>query len=279
MEVISLQQTKRSAREVLEGLSHLRINPSRIKPIGSDVRSSGGQGDVILATLDPDQSQSDHIDNSHQSEGQFYVAVKKLKFNKSRGSEKFFKSFANEVEVQSKLSHPNVVKIIGFVEDMENSVASMLYQWEENGNLRQLLRSGEWEIPERLSLIQDVVDGLEYLHSRDPPICHGDLKSLNILVASNYRAIITDFGSARFIRRTDEKEEKKLGRLDSLVDEGSEPTQANHDVLNNQLTLTGPTWSLRWAAPEVLSGEDPDLPSDIWALGWICWEVRSDQLS
>lgn len=63
------------------------------------------------------------------------------------------KSFANEVEVQNKLSHPNVVKMIGFVEDMENSVASMLYRWEENGNLRELLRSGEWEIPERLSLV------------------------------------------------------------------------------------------------------------------------------
>ncbi|KAG8948073.1 hypothetical protein FRC00_008810, partial [Tulasnella sp. 408] len=275
LEVRSLQQAKRSAREVLESLSHLRVNPSRIKPIGSDVRSSGGQGDVILATLDPSEtSKSDKNDDSHQSEGQFHVAVKKLKFNKSRNDERFFKSFANEVEVQSKLSHPNVVKIIGFVEDMENSVASMLYQWEENGNLRELLRSGEWEIPERLSLIQDVVDGLEYLHSRDPPICHGDLKSLNILVASNYRAMITDFGSARFIRRNDGEEEKKLGRPDSLQVAGgdSEPTQANHDVLNNQLTLTGPTWSLRWAAPEVLFGADPDLPSDIWALGWICWE-------
>lgn len=29
------------------------------------------------------------------------------------------------------------------------------------------------------SQIQDVVDGLEYLHSRDPPICHGDLKSVS----------------------------------------------------------------------------------------------------
>ncbi|KIO17100.1 hypothetical protein M407DRAFT_85297, partial [Tulasnella calospora MUT 4182] len=41
--------------------------------------------------------------------------------------------------------------------------------------------------------------GLEYLHSRKPPICHGDLKSLNILVSSSYRAIITDFGSARVL--------------------------------------------------------------------------------
>lgn len=87
--------------------------------------------------------------------------------------------------------------------------------------------------------------------------------------------MITDFGSARFIRRNEGKSAKTLARPDSLASGDSEPTQANHDVLNNQLTLTGPTWSLRWAAPEVLLGEDPDLPSDIWALGWICWEVSS----
>lgn len=86
--------------------------------------------------------------------------------------------------------------------------------------------------------------------------------------------MITDFGSARFIRRTDEEEENNLRlRIDSLAHEDSDPTQAKLDITNNQMTLTGPAWSLRWAAPEVLFGEDPDLPSDIWALGWICWEV------
>lgn len=42
---------------------------------------------------------------------------------------------------------------------------------------------------------------------------------------------------------------------------------------NMQLTLTGPAYSFRWAAPEIMNGQEPDLPSDIWAFGWICWEV------
>lgn len=41
----------------------------------------------------------------------------------------------------------------------------------------------------------------------------------------------------------------------------------------NQLTLTGPAWSLRWAPPEVVNGIRPGLSSDIWAAGWVCWEV------
>lgn len=43
-----------------------------------------------------------------------------------------------------------------------------------------------------------------------------------------------------------------------------------------ELTLTGPSVSWRWAAPEVLEGEQPGLASDIWALGWIAWEVVTD---
>lgn len=42
----------------------------------------------------------------------------------------------------------------------------------------------------------------------------------------------------------------------------------------NQLTLTGPVWTLRWAAPEIVKEEErPGLASDIWSAGWVCWEV------
>lgn len=88
--------------------------------------------------------------------------------------------------------------------------------------------------------------------------------------------MITDFGSARFIRRTTGAErDGKDGHasLHAIIASGDGgPTQAKPGT-NLQLTLTGPAWSLRWAAPEVLVGDDPGLPSDIWALGWICWEV------
>lgn len=40
------------------------------------------------------------------------------------------------------------------------------------------------------------------------------------------------------------------------------------------LTVTGPAWTLRWAAPELLNAEIPHLASDIWAFAWICWEAR-----
>ncbi|KIO33046.1 hypothetical protein M407DRAFT_43630, partial [Tulasnella calospora MUT 4182] len=150
---------------------------------------------------------------------------------------------AHEVNLLNDLKHDNVVKILGFVEDVGQGVAWMVFAWEENGNLREFIRSAKWELPERVSLINDAAKGLSYLHGRDPPICHGDLKSLNILVNPKNRAVITDFGSARAV--------------DSVTEEA----------------LKGPAWTVRWAAPELLDGDFPGLASDIWALGWVCWEA------
>lgn len=64
-----------------------------------------------------------------------------------------FQGFVNELRVLDQLSHPNIIKIIGFVEDIENRIAWLVFPWEDNGNLRQFLRSGTWELPERVSLV------------------------------------------------------------------------------------------------------------------------------
>lgn len=61
--------------------------------------------------------------------------------------------------------------------------------------------------------------------------------------------------------------------LDLATIKSSEALKIEITTSHTELTLSGPAWSLRWAAPEVLAGGDPDLPSDIWAFGWVCWEV------
>ncbi|KIO25124.1 hypothetical protein M407DRAFT_76107, partial [Tulasnella calospora MUT 4182] len=95
----------------------------------------------------------------------------------------------NELCLVDSLSHPNIVRIVGFTEDIENRTAWLFFPWEANGNVREFLRSEEWEIPERVSLIDDVAAGVAYLHTHQPPICHGDLKSVSII-----------YSGARFLR-------------------------------------------------------------------------------
>lgn len=66
----------------------------------------------------------------------------------------YSKSLAHEVSLLNDLSHENVVKIVGFVEDVGQRVAWMVFAWEKNGNLREFIRSANWELPERVSLVR-----------------------------------------------------------------------------------------------------------------------------
>ncbi|KIO33759.1 hypothetical protein M407DRAFT_17370 [Tulasnella calospora MUT 4182] len=263
-------------RNVLGSLSHLRIDKARIKLIGGQAPKVGGQGAVEAAILASPPSSS-----PPESDDAEFVAVKKLHVDEETDGDRVLAPLAHEVNLLNDLSHENVVKIVGFVEEVEKGVAWMIFAWEKNGNLREFVRSAKWELPERVSLIQDVVMGLSYLHGRNPPICHGDLKSLNVLVNSVNRAVITDFGSARAVDPVAEGASKGVHTAKGGTTSHQIATEApDAEALTVEIapsgefiTLTGPTWTVRWAAPELLGGDLPGLGSDIWALGWICWEA------
>ncbi|KIO26352.1 hypothetical protein M407DRAFT_24317 [Tulasnella calospora MUT 4182] len=264
-----------SQEERLDRLSKYRIPHTAI---GEPEKSCGrgGKAEVVQASF-------------RRSEGGLpeLVAVKKLLCGDTTDREVFSKEFVHEVEMLARLSHKNIIRLIGFVEDLQHDKAWIALSWEPNGNVRDFLASGKWEIPEHVSLIKDMFEGLKYLHKHKPPICHGDLKSLNILVSSSCRAIITDFGLARLMSSNAEQGENQEGSRDShavsiMLDGGcASGTLPKVTIVatNNQLTLTGPVWSLRWAAPELIMEEQqPGLASDIWSAGWVCWEMMTDRV-
>ncbi|KIO18929.1 hypothetical protein M407DRAFT_31404 [Tulasnella calospora MUT 4182] len=264
------KRKKLSMKESLDHLAKYRVRPSSLKSTAK-LPAKGGKAEVFRASYK----------RRNRTRGK-RVAVKKLRWGNETDKEKSSKELVHEVEVLAALSHENIVRLIGFVEDFKKDKAWIVLSWEPNGNVREFLASGTWEIPERISLIQDTFEGLKYLHTRQPPICHGDMKSLNILVSASYRAIITDFGSARAMsnvanRDTDQDTSPDAGGPSGMKN-ATRPS-ATFIASTNQLTLTGPAWSLRWAAPEVVKEEvQPGLPSDIWSAGWVCWEIMTDKL-
>ncbi|KAG8901202.1 hypothetical protein FRC00_008402 [Tulasnella sp. 408] len=93
------------------------------------------------------------------------VAVKQLYWPRddTEQSTRFFKYFANELRLMACLSHPNIIEFLGFVEDAEKGDAWIILPWEANGNVRDFLKSGEWDIPERASLVRIIGNGIEEL--------------------------------------------------------------------------------------------------------------------
>ncbi|KIO26972.1 hypothetical protein M407DRAFT_23798 [Tulasnella calospora MUT 4182] len=258
---------KLSARERLGYLSHLRTSLSAINFISSTSYQGGGKAKVVQAIVRRGVLRKKKI-----------VAVKKMNYHKDMKIPKFSNEFVHEIEILAGLVHENVVRLIGFVEQLEKGEAWIVLSWHPNGNVSEFLATGEWEIPERVSLIKDTFEGLAYLHSRKPPICHGDLKSFNILVSSSYRAIITDFGSARVLDKLAERVVPEDRGQTTRWNPTTEEAKIRVGTTGNQLTLTGPSWSLRWAPPEVVNGATTSLSSDIWSAGWVCWEIMTNQV-
>ncbi|KAG8953905.1 hypothetical protein FRC00_006086, partial [Tulasnella sp. 408] len=125
-------------------MSSYRIDVGRIKFTEAEPARCGGQGAVVVATLTATEGAN--------TENEQKVAVKKLYWHDVSDQDRRFNAFVNELSLMAALSHPNIVILLGFVEDTTSGDAWMIIPWEGNENVREFLQSGEWDIPERVSL-------------------------------------------------------------------------------------------------------------------------------
>ncbi|CAK9266671.1 unnamed protein product, partial [Sphagnum jensenii] len=124
------------------------------------------------------------------------VAIKVLDVKSSQGPSEFF----NEVDVLSRVSHRNLVLLIGYC--LEDDQQMLIYEYMHKGSLYDHLYANEqldWTT--RLHIALNASQGLEYLHSGcNPIIIHRDVKTRNILLPSDMKnAKVADFGLSRLI--------------------------------------------------------------------------------
>lgn len=98
-----------------------------------------------------------------------------------------------EIEVHKLLNHKYVIKLIDY--EIRNSKILMLIELAKHGDLYGLL--GQIDIMDKnkvLKLFYKILKGLQYLHSNQ--IIHRDIKPENILITSNFRPKLADFGTS-----------------------------------------------------------------------------------
>lgn len=117
-------------------------------------------------------------------------AIKKMKWNAYE-----------ELKILQKVNHGNLVRLEGFCIDHEEANCYLVYEYVENGSLHSWLHENKneklsWRT--RLRIAIDVANGLQYIHEHTrPKVVHKDVKSSNILLDSNMRAKIANFGLAK----------------------------------------------------------------------------------
>jgi serine/threonine protein kinase len=124
------------------------------------------------------------------------VAIKEMLH---RGDQSFVEHFEREAQLLASLSHPVLPVVTDFFPDKEGFYFVMEYvpgedlQSYVDRQPNSLLRQEQ-----ALQIIAPILDALDYLHRKKPPIIHRDIKPANIRITPEDKVVLVDFGIAKF---------------------------------------------------------------------------------
>jgi len=172
------------------------------------------------------------------------VAVKVMHREMSEQPEQL-ERFRQEARAVAKLSHPNVVSVIDAGED--SGYPYIVFEYVEGETLKQrIARVGPLDTQEAIAYAIEIARGLTVAHARK--MVHRDIKPQNILIDSEGRAKLTDFGISR---------------------------QLEQDGMTATGRVLGTT---DYVAPEQAMGRGADPRSDIYSLGVVLYEMLVGQV-
>ncbi len=206
-----------AARGSLVALQGLPLLGARYRVLG--MLGGGGMGNVYLA---------------HDIELDENVAVKLLKASLSEGQEQIA-LLRREVKFARRVTHPNVLRTFDIGE--HDGAKFITMELVDGGTLANILPS-KLALSEVARIAHAICAGLGAAH--DAGVVHRDLKPSNVMLASDGRILISDFG------------------ISQLAD----------DTSDNGLAGTP-----GYMAPELIGGETVGASADVWALGAILYEM------
>ena len=174
------------------------------------------------------------------TENNRYVALKTIR--EEDVPEEIKKRFTREMDIVSKLDHPNIIRI--FDKFFYNNRMFFSMEFIEGKTLKELQEQGRpFPLEETIEIVLKICDALEHAHEKS--IIHRDLKPSNIMLDINNHVKVVDFGIAK------KMDEEKYTRTGQVVG------------------------SIQYMPPEQMNGSihDIDERSDVYTIGTILYEL------
>lgn len=174
------------------------------------------------------------------------VAVKVYVSMDEKGLEEFKKEF----QISFELNHTNLLHANYLGVNSEDKRPYLVMPFCPEGSVTKF--AGEMKEADLWRFIRDVSSGLAYLHSKQPPIIHQDIKPDNILIIKNGDFVITDFGISRQLRATLRKSAASTSSAGAISYMGPERFSKQY-----QAVKASDIWSLGVSIFELATGELP----------------------
>ncbi|KAJ8751175.1 hypothetical protein K2173_016356 [Erythroxylum novogranatense] len=270
--VVSNYRRKRQKRDLatwkLTSFQRLNFNEANILAslAESNIIGSGGSGKVYRIAINRDDE---------------FVAVKRI-WNSRKLDHKLQKEFLAEVQILGTIKHSNIVKLLCCISSEDSKL--LVYEYMENHSLDRWLHSKRrrsssgtnsvyhvtlsW--PTRLQIAIGAAQGLCYMHHDcSPPIIHRDVKSSNILLDSEFKAKIADFGLAKMLAKQGESHTMSAiaGSFGYIAPEHAYTTKVNEKV---------DVYSFGVVLLELVTGREPHFGDEHTCLAEWAWRHSSE---
>ncbi|MFV0496553.1 MAG: Stk1 family PASTA domain-containing Ser/Thr kinase [Candidatus Fimivivens sp.] len=172
------------------------------------------------------------------------VAVKVLR-KEFYENEELLRRFKNESKAIAMLSHPNIIKVYDVC--FAHNMRCIVMEYIDGITLKEYMeeqRPLAWK--ETVHFVLQILKALSHAHSKG--IVHRDIKPQNMMLLSDARIKITDFGIARFAR------------------------SESHTLTDRAIG------SVHYISPEQAKGDHTDQRADIYSIGVMLYEMLTGQL-
>ena len=165
------------------------------------------------------------------------VAGKVFKSSRSVMTETQRVKLRKEIDIVLKLNHLNIVsgKGVCFLPDITLPV--LLMERLMSTLYNYIIDHSNLSMEKKLSILHDVVKGLDYLHDHTPVIIHRNLTAKNVLLDSQQRAKISDFEHAQIVEMEMDTGTEKLPHMSTSIDVLSFGDLTIFTVLQKQVQL------------------------------------------